>query len=121
MRIFESARYLAIAIAVVSCMTAAARPDSALRLQPGQRYVIKKYTGVVPCPGNWADYRRLQGLSFTDSIRTVVKDGGTTFITGNSFTVVSLGNTPDAPVHIRSSSDNKLCWLTQGAILDLIR
>lgn len=102
-------------------MTSTARSDSAVRLQPGQRYVIKKYTGVVPCPGKWADYSRLQGLSFTDSIRMAVKDGGTTFITGNSFTVVSLGGTPGAPVQIRSSSDNKLCWLPQGAVLDLIR
>lgn len=91
-----------------------------VQLQPGQRYVIKKYTGVVPCPGKWEDYDRLPGLSYTDAIRTVVQDGGTTFITGDSFTVVSVSNAPRTPVQIRSTINGKLCWLPNDTLQDLI-
>lgn len=112
---------LAFASLVVFCVSlAACSDDSTVHLQPGLRYVIRKDAGVVPCPGKWSDYDRLDGMSHTDRLRTVLTDGGTMFVGGDSFTVVGFGSGLEAPVRIRSNVNNELCWLTDDVIRDLI-
>lgn len=104
----------------------ASQPESSqepptLNLQPGRHYEVRKDAGVIPCPGVWADYDALDGMSNNDRLRTVLEDGGTTLIGGDSFTVVGFGSGIEAPVRIRSDVNRELCWLTDDAIQGLIQ